>query len=148
MGITEQDRQYLQLLSIFHYVVAGMTALFGCIPIFHLGIGLSLLFGGMFSEVAMETGDTLLMTVFALLFTLLPLALIVGMWGLALATAVSGYFIQTQQRRTFSVVVAAINCVLFPFGTVLGVFTIVVLVRPSIMGLYSGKTAVVVEEEE
>jgi hypothetical protein len=74
--------------------------------------------------------------------------LIVGLWGLALATAVSGYFIQTRQRRIFSIVVAAINCVLFPFGTVLGVFTMVVLVRPSVVALYGGKTAVVVEEEE
>jgi hypothetical protein len=148
MTVLEQDRHYLQLLSVFHYVVAGLTALFGCVPIFHLGIGLSLLFGGAFSEAAQETGDTLIMTLFALMFTLLPLALIVGLWGLALATAVSGYFIQNRRRRIFSIVVAAINCVLFPFGTVLGVFTLVVLVRPSVVALYGGKTAVVVEEEE
>jgi hypothetical protein len=148
MTVLEQDRHYLQLLSVFHNVVAGLTALFGCVPIFHLGIGLSLLFGGAFSEAAQETGDTLIMTLFALMFTLLPLALIVGLWGLALATAVSGYFIQNRRRRIFSIVVAAINCVLFPFGTVLGVFTLVVLVRPSVVTLYGGKTAVVVEEEE
>jgi hypothetical protein len=148
MSITEQDRQYLQLLSIFHYVVAGLTALFGCFPIFHLGLGLSMLFGGTFGgAMATETTDAIFMAVFGLMFTMIPLLIIVGFWGLATATAVSGYFIQTRQRRVFSIVVAAINCALFPFGTVLGVFTIIVLVRPSVMGLYE-KTAVVAEEEE
>lgn len=33
-----QDEQYLQILSIFHFVVGGLTALFACFPIFHLAI--------------------------------------------------------------------------------------------------------------
>lgn len=147
MTVIEQDRHYLQLLTIFHYVAAGVTALFGCVPIFHLGVGLSLLFGGAFSEAAQGTGDTVLMTLLALLFTLLPLALIVGLWGLALATAVSGYFIKTRQRRVFSIVVAAFNCIIFPIGTVLGVFTLVVLVRPSVVTLYQPVPMLTGEEE-
>jgi len=147
MTVIEQDRHYLQLLTIFHYVAAGVTALFGCVPIFHLGVGLSLLFGGAFSEAAQGTGDTVLMTLLALLFTLLPLALIVGLWGLALATAVSGYFIKTRQRRVFSIVVAAFNCIIFPIGTVLGVFTLVVLVRPSVVTLYQPVLMLTGEEE-
>jgi hypothetical protein len=152
MSVAEQDRQYLQLITIFHYVVAGLTALFGCVPIFHLVIGLSMLFGGFFNEVAVQgTEEAILMTMFGLMFTFLPLLLIVSFWGLAVATAVSGYFIQTRQRRLFSIGVAAINCVLFPFGTVLGVFTIIVLVRPSVVALYEKKAvtpAAAVENEE
>jgi hypothetical protein len=30
-----EDEQYLRLLSIFHYVVGGIAALFACFPIFH-----------------------------------------------------------------------------------------------------------------
>ncbi len=149
MSVAEQDRQYLQLITIFHYVVAGLTALFGCVPIFHLGVGLSLLFGGFLSGVAAEgAAEAVMMTIFGLMFTLLPLLLIISFWGLALATAVSGYFIQNRRRRLFSIGTAAVNCVFFPIGTVLGVFTIIVLVRPSVVGLYEGKTAVVKEEEE
>ena len=36
----QQDEEHLKLLSIFHYVVGGLTALFACIPIFHLILGI------------------------------------------------------------------------------------------------------------
>jgi len=36
----------------------------------------------------------------------------------------------------FSLIIAGINCVQFPFGTVLGVFTFVVLLRDSVRELY------------
>ena len=35
----QQDEEHLKLLSIFHYVVGGLAALFACFPIFHLIIG-------------------------------------------------------------------------------------------------------------
>ena len=36
-----QDEEHLKLLSIFHYVVAGLAGLFACFPIIHLAIGLA-----------------------------------------------------------------------------------------------------------
>jgi hypothetical protein len=41
----QQDAEYLKLLTIFHYVVAGMMALWGSFPIIHFLVGLALLFG-------------------------------------------------------------------------------------------------------
>jgi hypothetical protein len=35
----KQDEEHLRLLSIFHYVVAGLAALIACFPIFHLIFG-------------------------------------------------------------------------------------------------------------
>jgi hypothetical protein len=35
-----KQEEQLRLLSIFHYVVAGLSALFACIPIIHLALGL------------------------------------------------------------------------------------------------------------
>ena len=39
----------------------------------------------------------------------------------------SGLFLMRRRQRTFSIVVAALDCLAVPFGTVLGVFTILVL---------------------
>jgi hypothetical protein len=39
-----QDLEHLRLLSIFHYVVSGLAALFACFPVIHLIIGLVLVF--------------------------------------------------------------------------------------------------------
>jgi hypothetical protein len=40
----KQDEEHLRLLSIFHYVVAGLAALFALFPIFHLILGLFMIF--------------------------------------------------------------------------------------------------------
>ena len=45
----------------------------------------------------------------------------------------SGLFLRKQTHRTFSLVVAGLDCLLIPWGTVLGVFTIVVLTRDSVI---------------
>ncbi|MEM8932494.1 MAG: hypothetical protein AAGE94_15030, partial [Acidobacteriota bacterium] len=37
-----QDASHLELLSIFHYVVAAIAALFGLFPVLHLIIGVSM----------------------------------------------------------------------------------------------------------
>ena len=39
-----QEEEHLRLLSIFHYVVAGVVALFSLFPIFHLIFGLFVVF--------------------------------------------------------------------------------------------------------
>jgi hypothetical protein len=40
-----QDEEQLRLLSIFHYVVAGLAALFALFPLLHLVIGLAMVTG-------------------------------------------------------------------------------------------------------
>ena len=47
----QTDREHLKLLSIFHYVVAGITALMGCIPIIHLTMGIFLVSGKLEQQV-------------------------------------------------------------------------------------------------
>ena len=39
------DAEHLRLLSIFHYVVAGLAALLGTVPVIHLTIGILMLEG-------------------------------------------------------------------------------------------------------
>jgi hypothetical protein len=46
--------------------------------------------------------------------------------------------LRERKNRTFSFVVACVNCIHVPLGTVLGVFTIVVLSRESVKRLYEG----------
>jgi hypothetical protein len=45
-------------------------------------------------------------------------------------------WIKKRKNRTFSFVVAAMNCLQFPFGTALGVFTFIVLARPTVKSSY------------
>jgi hypothetical protein len=56
--------------------------------------------------------------------------------GLGLAIVLSGVCIHKLKLRGLSVFIAAILCVVFPFGTLLGIFTIAVLSRATVIGLY------------
>ncbi len=124
-----QQEQYLKLLSIFHYVVGGLAALFACFPIFHLVVGISMMSGGFFAPPPEEGFPVML---FGLMFTLIPAAIILTGWALAGVMIATGYFISQRIRHTFCLVVAGIECIFMPFGTVLGVFTIILLTKPAV----------------
>ena len=57
-------------------------------------------------------------------------------WLFGGLTIYSGLCIQRRQRRTFSLVMAVVNCLSIPFGTALGIFTILVLSRESVRRQY------------
>ena len=59
--------------------------------------------------------------------------------GLALAGAAlaAGRFIARRVRRTFCLAIAAVECLVFPIGTVLGVATLIVLARPTVRSMFA-----------
>lgn len=128
-----QDDEHLHLLSVFHQVLGGLCCLFALFPLLYLAMGLFMMSGGMNPKEAGEFGP-----VFAGCF-------VAGMGGmfLAFATAyaialfLAGRYLKERRRHTFCVVVAAISCAFSPFGTVLGIFTLIVLFRPSVRTLFS-----------
>ena len=130
----KQDLEHLKLLAIFHYVAAGMAALFACIPFIHFFMGLALATGAI-GDADPETRPIGLgLMVFAGLF-------ILAGWTLAALIAFAGRSLQTRMRYTFCLVIAGVECIFMPFGTVLGVFTIIVLMRDSVKELFRGISA-------
>jgi len=127
------DLQHLKLLSIFHYVVAGMTALIGCFPLIHLAVGIAFLSG----RIAPQPHHPEEIAFMGWLFTGIAGSMIIVMWSLAVVAFCAGRCLQAHRRRTFCLVVAGLECMLMPFGTVLGVFTIIILLRPSVQQLFS-----------
>ncbi|MBD3851767.1 MAG: hypothetical protein IFK93_10730 [Acidobacteria bacterium] len=129
-----QDSEHLKLLAIFHYVVAGITALFACIPFLHFFMGLALT-AGAFPDTDPEAQAVgIFIMVFAGLF-------IVAGWTLAALIAYAGRNLQTRRCYTFCLVVAGVECIFMPFGTVLGVFTIIVLMRDSVKEMFGRPAA-------
>jgi hypothetical protein len=133
-----QDLEHLRLLSIFHYVVAGLTALFACFPVFHLIFGLVMLLapGALENGQHGHGGDIAVMRFVGCILTVIATLLILSGWGLAVCILLAGRFLSGHRHYMFCLVIAALLCMITPFGTVLGVFTIVVLVRPSVKLLF------------
>src|SRR5512138_39381 len=124
-----QDAEHLRLLSIFHYVVAGMMALFGTFPIIHFLIGVVMVSGA----IAAPRDVAPFPAVFGGIFVLVAGAMMLAGWTLAVCTLAAGRSLAQRKRYSFCLVMAGIMAALcMPFGTVLGVFTIIVLLRPSV----------------
>lgn len=125
-----QDREHLRLLSIFHYIVAGITALFSMFPIIHLVIGLGMVTGKIEAHDSGAAMAGWFFVVFAACFIIA---------GLTLAgfIAYAGRCLAQRRRYTLCLVVAALACMMMPFGTVLGVFTLIVLLRPTVKPLFT-----------
>ncbi|MFW5858040.1 MAG: hypothetical protein ACOCX4_09190 [Planctomycetota bacterium] len=127
-----QDEEHLRLLEIFHYVMGGLAGLFALFPIIHLVVG----FGIIVSANASEDGSGP-PAFFGWFFV--GIALLFICIGLAMAGAIvtTGRYLAQRRRHLFCLVVAGLECAAFPFGTVLGVFTIIVLSRDSVKQLFA-----------
>ena len=124
------DKQHLKLLSIFHYVVGAITALFSCFPLIHIAIGLAMLCGALDGEGGPPR-------FFGWLFIVFPGIFILCGWALSVCIIIAGKKLARRRARMYCLVVAGLECTLMPFGTVLGVFTIIVLMRDSVKDLFS-----------
>jgi hypothetical protein len=60
--------------------------------------------------------------------------------GMAALAFLVGRSLPHRRRRTFCMVMAGLMCLSVPVGTVLGVFTLIVLARPSVAALFAGST--------
>lgn len=129
----KQDEEHLKLLSIFHYVVGGLAGLFALFPIFHLIFGLVFILAPDKFAGKGEPPPAIIgwfFVIFAAMF-------ITAGWVLAGFIIAAGRSLARRRRYLFCLVMAGIECIFMPFGTVLGVFTIVVLMRESVKELFS-----------
>ena len=125
-----KDLEHLRWLSVSFYVYAGLTALFACIPFIHLFVGIAMV-SGSFSEGANPPPPF-----FGWLFIGMASIFIVSGFALAVCNFLAGKYLKEQTKYTFCFVVAVINCMFAPLGTVLGIFTIIVLLRDSVKPLF------------
>ncbi|HEX2100013.1 MAG TPA: VOC family protein [Candidatus Synoicihabitans sp.] len=126
--------RHLRLLALFHYIVGGIGCFFACFPLIHVGLGLLMIVNP--EAIAEGNGDAPPAAV-GYFFAGLGLLFVLLGWAMAICTIVSGRMIARRRHRTFSIVVAAVLCMFMPFGTVLGVFTLIVLTKDSVQRLYT-----------
>jgi hypothetical protein len=127
-----ENEEHLRLLSIFHYVVAALAALFALFPLIHLVIGIAIL-SGRFPGSPGGGDDLRWLGGFFVAFA--------GVWiamGLSFAACVlvAGRSLAKRKRYTFCLVMAGFECMFVPFGTVLGVFSLLLLTKEDVKALF------------
>lgn len=128
------DCDHLKLLAVFHFIGAGL----GLLGILFIG-GHYFLFNAFFAHPEMwePQNQPRPPAEFFALFKWFYLAFAIWFSGSTLLNLLSGIFLLKRINRTFSLVIAGVNCLHIPLGTVLGVFTIIVLLRDSVRELYA-----------
>lgn len=121
----------LDLLATFHYVLAALAALFGLFPVIHVAIGIAMVTGRL--DDGRHPGPPEL---FGWIFIAAGAALILGAFAYAAMLLLAGRFLRWRRHHTYCLAMAGVSCAFFPFGTVLGVFTILALSRPEVRALF------------
>lgn len=130
---SREDRDHLRILSVLHYVAAGLAVL-GLLFLFgHYTIMKTVMDPGHWDH--QGAGGPPPEAVLAMMrwFCLIG-ALLLGC--IAAGNFMSARMMSKRVNRTFSMVVAGVNCIQFPIGTLLGVFTLMVLLRDSVRRIY------------
>ncbi|SRR5712691_3860870 len=124
-----RDAEHVNLLSIFYYVLAALALVWAVFPLLHLGFGTWVvlhpdIFGAQAGGQSRIVGWLFVGLASAWLALALALASMLFLVGRSLAR---------RRRYVFCLVAAGVAAALcVPLGTVLGIFTIVVLLRPSV----------------
>lgn len=130
------DTEHLRLLAIFHFVSAGFALLgllfiAGHYALFHAFFDNPKLWADSKQGPPPQEFFTIFKWVYAV-FT-------VWFLGSGIANLLSGFFLRARKHRIFSLVVAGFNCLHMPLGTILGVFTFIVLLRESVRASYASQ---------
>ena len=129
----DRDTEQLNLLAIFHYVVAGLAALFSFFPLFYSVIGGFLLYAAEHpGQNNQEPPPAFLGWIFIVLGAVFFLAGVT----MAICILIAGRCLSRRKAYSFTLVIACIECLFVPFGTILGIFTIVALSRESVKALF------------
>jgi hypothetical protein len=108
-----RDEEHLRLLTVFHYVCAGLAALFACFPIIHLIIGLMLVL----RPEIFGPGKNQPPPFFGWFFVIFAAAFILAGWTFAVLLAWAGRCLGRRERYMFCLVMAAAACMFMPFGS-------------------------------
>jgi hypothetical protein len=131
----DRDTEQLNLLAIFHYVVAGLGALCSFFPLLYTIIGATFIFAARHGTA--KPGEDLPPEFLGWIFAVLGALLFLIGIAMAICILIAGRSLALRKRYSFAFVMACIECLFIPFGTILGVFTIVALSREPVKTLFS-----------
>jgi hypothetical protein len=131
------DAENLRLLEIVYYIAGGMTALFSCFFILHftmfMVLGLNPKFFNNGANHAANQPPTGIFLVAAAVIG----CLMVSGWIFGALQIYAGRCLKKRQHRTFVLIIAGLETCFIPWGTAIGVWTILLLQRPGVRALFA-----------
>jgi hypothetical protein len=140
--MSSEDLSHLRLLGIFHYVLGGMAALISFIWLIYVALGVLIISS---PEIMTKGHEAPPPEVVGWMLTAFGAVAIFAVWTVAVLLFMAGRNLSRQVHYTYCLVIAAISCLFMPLGTVLGIFTLVVLTRSGVKEMFDvapGKTRI------
>lgn len=131
MAETTNKSQTLELAGIFHYVLAAFIFISGLPALIFMGIG-SIAVMGILSDSPHDAEIGLFAV--SLIFFVGPLVYMGLFWTLAALVLMAGRRIGQRTNLGFCQIIAGLECLFVPFGTILGVLTLLLLTREDVRG--------------
>lgn len=128
------DHEHLKLLSIAYLVSAGMSAFFSLFGLLYAFMGVFITAAIAHAPAQPEQGAP--PEFVGWIFGMFGAGMFVMMMGLGVLKFLVARRLKQRRSRTFCMVVAGLSCFGVPYGTMLGVFTFLVLARPSVARLF------------
>ncbi|MFK7910737.1 MAG: hypothetical protein AB8F34_09040 [Akkermansiaceae bacterium] len=130
-NVFDQDQSHLKTLSICYYVMAGLSLVTGLFCSIYVIMG-----GAMMSGAMTPSGgarhDAEAMQMMGGMFLVIGVICMLMILAMAVFNFLVARRIVERRSRMLCMIVAGINCLNMPMGTVLGVFTFIVLCRPQV----------------
>ena len=124
------DAEHLRMLSVAHLVDGAMYLLFSPFGLFYALMGV--FFSVAIAQAPPQQGGPPPPPFVGLIFAAVGLALF-GAFAIAAALKFTcAYCLHNRRSRALCIVVAAVSCLAVPYGTAIGVWTFLLLLRPSV----------------
>ena len=130
---TEQyikDTEHLKILSIVYYITGVVTLFKSAVFLIHVFLGI------IFIIIASSSGEDELAIPGFIFLAIGCIGFLLGIL-IGILKLVTGYMLGKRKMRMFCLIVGVLSCLSIPYGTTQGVFTIIVLVRQSVVNLFT-----------
>lgn len=130
------DNEHLNLLSLFQLISGIFTLAYSVFMALYFGIiTFAFIFGDRFDAAENPLNSNFPIEFRTVFISIMVICLTFAI-ALGIAKIFSSKFLKQRKNRTFSIVISCIECFSFPYGTLLGVLSIIVLNRGNVKNIY------------
>ncbi|HVT81577.1 MAG TPA: hypothetical protein VHM90_13090 [Phycisphaerae bacterium] len=129
-GTGDPDASSLNTLAIFYYIIGGLQALVSLIFVLYIVFGVLIGVAGVAG--ARNPGDAGAGVGVGAFVACFGIALLLLVGTFAFLNFMAGNGLRQRRRLTLVYVMAAIACLNFHLGTILGIFTFITLGKPGV----------------
>jgi len=135
-----KDLQHLKLLSVFYYIVGALIAFLSCFALIYLIVGIVFV-----AAPPPSRGEP--PPALGWIFIVLSSGVMLLGWTWAVALMFAGWFLGRCRHYLYCLVLGCSTLLFQPLGTILGVFTIIILIRPNVKRLFEAGGQIEDEDE-